>query len=184
MEEFNLLKEYKTQKDGTKVDGVLGFISKDKKNIKVAIELQSKTTSNLDFVEEQAFKYRDKIDGIEWIITSNTSEIRLYSAKSGGRLRYQSWTMNELANSVDKQKEFQFFLGNGRCFAKDGTSAIAKLLEENAKEEEDIKNKFYAEYKKIREDFVSDILKNNDVSNDIAISKPFKLSAKTCLWQH
>lgn len=29
--EFNLLTEYKTQKDGTKVDGVLGFITNDKK---------------------------------------------------------------------------------------------------------------------------------------------------------
>ena len=41
---------------------------------------------------EQAFEYRDKIDGIEWVITSNTNEIRLYSAGSGGRLKYQSCT--------------------------------------------------------------------------------------------
>jgi hypothetical protein len=102
--EFNLLTEYKTQKDGTKVDGVLGFITKDKKDIRVAIELKAKNTTNLDGVEKQAFEYRDKIDGIEWVITSNTNEIRLYSAGSGGRLKYQSWTFLELANNPAKQK--------------------------------------------------------------------------------
>ena len=60
--EFNLLTEYKTQKDGTKVDGVLGFVTKDKKDIRVAMELKAKNTTNLDGVEKQAFEYRDKID--------------------------------------------------------------------------------------------------------------------------
>ena len=32
--EFNLLTEYKTQKDGTKVDGVLGFFTKEIKDVK------------------------------------------------------------------------------------------------------------------------------------------------------
>ena len=139
--EFNMLSEYKTQKDGTKVDGVLGFITRDKKDIRVAIELKAKNTTNLDSVEKQAFEYRDKIDGIEWVITSNTNEIRLYSAGSGGRLKHQSWTFLELANSPTKQREFHFLLSKDRLFsAEKSTSPTHKLLEENTKEENEIKN--------------------------------------------
>ena len=71
--EFNLLTEYKTQKDGTKVDGVLGFITNGKKDIRVAIELKSKTTKSLDEVEKQAFEYRDKID---WVIRESLEEYK------------------------------------------------------------------------------------------------------------
>jgi hypothetical protein len=171
--EFNLLTEYKTQKDGTKVDGVLGFITRDKKDIRVAIELKAKNTTNLDTVEKQAFEYRDKIDGIEWVITSNTNEIRLYSAGSGGRLKHQSWTFFELANSYEKQKEFHFFLSKGRLFIKDGVSEIAKLIEENIKEEKEIKDKFYKEYKEKRVKLINEIKALN--SNIDAISKAQKL---------
>ena len=149
--EFNLLTEYKTQKDGTKVDGVLGFITKDKKDIRVAIELKAKNTTNLDSVEKQAFEYRDKIDGIEWVITSNTNEIRLYSAGSGGRLKYQSWTFLELANSLEKQKEFYFLLSKNNLFTTEkSTSPTHKLLEDNTKEEELIEKRFYNDYKDLR----------------------------------
>ncbi|MFT4967300.1 MAG: hypothetical protein ACI9CD_000299, partial [Candidatus Deianiraeaceae bacterium] len=172
-EEFNLLSEYKTQKDGTKVDGVLGFITENKKDIRIAIELKGKNTKNLDDVEKQAFEYRDKIDGIEWVIISNTEEIRLYSANSGGRLRYQSWTMFELANSIEKQKEFHFFLANARLFVKDGVSPLAKLIEENIKEEKEIKDKFYKEYKAKRVKLIDEITALN--SSIDAISKAQKL---------
>ncbi len=172
-EEFNLLSEYKTQKDGTKVDGVLGFITDAKKDIRIAIELKGKNTKNLDEVEKQAFEYRDKIDGIEWVIISNTNEIRLYSANSGGRLRYQSWNMLELANSIEKQKEFHFFLANARLFVEHGVSPLAKIIEENIKEEKEIKDKFYKEYKAKRVKLIDEIKALN--SSIDAISKAQKL---------
>lgn len=160
--EFNLLTEYKTQKDGTKVDGVLGFITRDKKDIRVAIELKAKNTTNLDTVEKQAFEYRDKIDGIEWVITSNTNEIRLYSAGSGGRLKHQSWTFFELANSLEKQKEFHFLLAKDRLFnSEKSTSPTHKLLEDNTKEEESIEKRFYNDYKDLRKKLFNHLREQN-----------------------
>ncbi|QED23027.1 Eco57I restriction-modification methylase domain-containing protein [Candidatus Deianiraea vastatrix] len=175
--EYNLDKEYKTQKDGTKVDGVLGFFTKESKNVKAVVELKGKNTNNLDEIEKQAFEYRDKIDGIEFVITSNTEEIRLYSAKSGGRLKYQSWTMLELSQSIEKQKEFHFLLSKQNLIGidKNAISNTKKLIEEDIKREDEIKAKFYKEYKDLREEFVKDILKQNQVSNDDAISKTQKL---------
>lgn len=160
--EFNLLTEYKTQKDGTKVDGILGFITKNKRDIRVAIELKAKNTTNLDSVEKQAFEYRDKIDGIEWVITSNTNEIRLYSAGSGGRLKHQSWTLLELANSLEKQKEFHFLLSKNNLFtAEKSTSPTHKLLEDNAKEEELIEKRFYNDYKDLRKKLFNHLREQN-----------------------
>ena len=175
--EFNLLTEYKTQKDGTKVDGVLGFITRDKKDIRVAIELKAKNTTNLDSVEKQAFEYRDKIDGIEWVITSNTNEIRLYSAKSGGRLKYQSWTMSELANNHAKQKEFHFLLAKDRLFsAEKSTSPTHKLLEDNTKEEELIEKRFYNDYKDLRKKLFSHLREQNQTKEPTTLlSKTQKL---------
>ncbi len=160
--EFNLLTEYKTQKDGTKVDGILGFITKDKRDIRVAIELKAKNTTNLDLVEKQAFEYRDKIDGIEWVITSNTNEIRLYSAGSGGRLKHQSWTLLELANSLEKQKEFYFLLSKDRLFGSEKSiSPTHKLLEDNTKEEELIEKRFYNDYKDLRKKLFNHLREQN-----------------------
>lgn len=175
--EFNLLTEYKTQKDGTKVDGVLGFITRDKKDIRVAIELKAKNTTNLDSVEKQAFEYRDKIDGIEWVITSNTNEIRLYSAKSGGRLKYQSWTMSELANNHAKQKEFHFLLSKDRLFGTEkSTSPTHKLLEDNTKEEELIEKRFYNDYKDLRKKLFSHLREQNPTKEPTTLlSKTQKL---------
>ena len=177
LKNYNLIEEKKTQKDGTKPDGILGYFSTEEEpnlvNARIVIELKDKTTTKLDTVEKQAFEYRDKIQNIEWVITSNTNEIRLYSAKSGGRLKYQSWTMSELANSLEKQKELHFFLGSGKLFVKDGISEIAKLIEDNTKEENEIKNKFYKEYKEKRVKLMDEIKALN--SNIDAISKAQKL---------
>jgi len=99
--ETNLEKEEKTELDGQKPDGILGFFTAEGKDCRVVIELKD-SKANLDTKQnhkgdnrspvEQAFEYRDKIDVIEWVITSNANEIRLYSAGSGGRLKYQSCT--------------------------------------------------------------------------------------------
>lgn len=159
-DEFNLLTEYKTQKDGTKVDGVLGFITNGKKDIRVAIELKAKNTTNLDTVEKQAFEYRDKIDGIEWVITSNTNEIRLYSAGSGGRLKYQSWTFLELANNESKRKEFHFILAKDRLFTKIPNQSPVHALDTTEKGEE-IEKRFYKHYSTLREEIWHNLLELN-----------------------
>jgi hypothetical protein len=148
-EEFNLLTEYKTQKDGTKVDGVLGFITNGKKDIRVAIELKAKNTTNLDAVEKQAFEYRDKIQGIEWVITSNTNEIRLYSANAGGRLKYHSWTLLELASDDNKIKEFHFLLAKDRLFTKDKNKSFVHFLNSDDNGQS-IENIFYSYYYDLR----------------------------------
>lgn len=86
--ELNLEKEYKSKTDGTKPDGVLGYLTAENKDIRVVIELKDAYT-NLDHKQnrkndnrtpvEQAFSYVSKCGGkCKWVIVSNFVEIRFY----------------------------------------------------------------------------------------------------------
>jgi hypothetical protein len=163
-EEYQLIEEQKTEKDATKPDGRLGFFSKKEEpnlsNARVVIELKDKKTKNLDIAESQAFAYKDKIQNIEWVITSNTNEIRLYSAGSGGMLKYHSWTFLELANSYEKQREFYFLLANDRLFIQTPNQSPTHSLDTTEKGEE-IETKFYAHYSALREEIWHNLLELN-----------------------
>ncbi len=171
-EEYNLDYEQTTDKSRKPVDGVLGFFTKESRRIKVIIELKGKDTKNINTIEQQAFDYLKEFSDVDYIITSNTETIRLYSKKHMS-VKYIEWTMKELAENIEKQKEFQFFLSKGRLFVKDGISEVAKLIEENIKEEKEIKDKFYKEYKEKRVKLINEIKSLN--SNIDAISKAQKL---------
>ena len=171
-EEYNLDYEQTTDKSRKPVDGVLGFFKKENRKIKVIIELKGKDTKNINTIEQQAFDYLKEFSDVDYIITSNTETIRLYSKKHMS-VKYIEWTMSKLANSFAKQKEFHFFLAKGRLFTKDGLSEVAKLIEENIKEEKEIKDKFYKEYKEKRVKLIN-VIKLLNPSID-AISKAQKL---------
>lgn len=78
LDELNLEKEYKSKTDGTKPDGVLGYLTAENKDIRVVIELKDAYT-NLDHKQnrkndnrtpvEQAFSYVSKCGGkCKWVI--------------------------------------------------------------------------------------------------------------------
>jgi len=98
--ETNLEKEEKTELDGQKPDGILGFFNEKGKDVRVVIELKDSKT-DLDKKQnrvtdkrspvEQAFGYVSKYQGVEWVIVSNFKEIRLYKAGYAGK--YHAFTM-------------------------------------------------------------------------------------------
>lgn len=171
-EEYNLDYEQTTDKSRKPVDGVLGFFTKENRKIKVIVELKGKDTKNINTIEQQAFDYLKEFSDVDYIITSNTETIRLYSKKHMS-VKYIEWTMGELSKNLEKQKEFHFFLAKGRLFVKEGISEVAKLIEENIKEEKEIKDKFYKEYKEKRVKLINEIKLLNP--NIDAISKAQKL---------
>ena len=154
--EINLEKEQKTELDGQKPDGVLGFFTETSKDYRVIIELKDSKT-NLDAKQkrkndnrsavEQAFGYVAKYQGIEFVIVSNFNEIRLYKSNYQGK--YQAFTMQELANNENKQREFHFLLAKDRLFTKQHQqSPVHSLNNENQGIE--IERKFYAHYSALR----------------------------------
>ena len=159
-EEYNLDYEQTTDKSRKPVDGVLGFFTKENRKIKVIIELKGKDTKNINTIEQQAFDYLKEFSDVDYIITSNTETIRLYSKKHMS-VKYIEWTMSELANSLEKQKEFHFFLAKGRLFSKEGISEVAKLIEDNTKEEELIEERLYNDYKDLRKKLFNHLREQN-----------------------
>ena len=123
----------------------------------------------------QAFDYATKYQGIEFVIVSNFKEIRLYRSTYQGK--YQEFKIADLGNKPDKQKEFQFLLCKQNLIGitKNTGSLVKKLLDDETKRETEIQNKFYKEYKTLREEFVNDILSQNQTTPDIAIAKAQKL---------
>ncbi len=180
--DYNLEKEQKTEVDGTKPDAVLGFFTKETKNYRVIIELKG-SKANLDAKQksenrtpvEQAFGYVSKYENIDWVIVSNFNEIRLYSTFQG---KYHSFNLKDLATHEDKKKEFVFLLSKQNLigFNKDSKPFTKIILEESTKHVEVIQKEFYKHYKIRREDFIDNVLKNNQhLDINTAVAKVQKL---------
>ncbi len=185
--ETNLEKEQTTELDGKQPDGILGFFTlnknKEKQDVRVIIELKG-YKANLDARQnrdskqtpvEQAFSYVSKYQKVEFVIVSNFKEIRLYQSNYQGK--YQQFFIADLVHNNAKQQEFYFLLCKNNLIglAPHTGSVIKQFIENETKHETEIKNKFYFEYKAHRQDFVTDILKQNSFSASLAIDKTQKL---------
>jgi hypothetical protein len=154
--ETNLEKEQKTELDGQKPDGVLGFFTQTSKDIRVIIELKDSKT-NLDSKQnrkndnrtavEQAFGYVAKYQGIEFVIVSNFTEIRLYQSNYQGK--YHSFFIADLACNQNKLNEFHFLLAKDRLFTKQHQQSPVHLLN-TTNQGIEIEKKFYAHYSALR----------------------------------
>lgn len=165
--ETNLEKEEKTELDGQKPDGILGFFNEKGKDVRVVIELKDQKT-DLDKKQnratdkrspvEQAFGYVSKYQGVEWVIVSNFKEIRLYKAGYAGK--YYSFTIEELANNPEKQHEFHFLLAKDRLFTKNSNQSPVHALDTTEKGDE-IEKRFYKHYSTLREEIWHNLLELN-----------------------
>lgn len=174
---YNQLRESKTILDTTESDGALGFFYKstNTKDVRVVIELKDAKTpldkkqnrsSHLTPVE-QAFSYANK-NGSKcgWVIVSNFIETRLY--KSTSSLEYETFDMTKM----DDEKEFlrfYFFMCKDNLISEHGKSVIDELYVENEEEGQDISNKFYMDYKRIRNNLFVSLKENNPDKNELLL---------------
>ncbi len=132
---WTLSEEVKTKVDGTKVDGALGYFTKDKKNndVRAVIEIKDAKT-NLDEKQKrkdskspvsQAFEYASKMgEKCKWVIVSNFKEIRFYSNFRG---KYQVFFLEELKDE-NKLKELLFLFHKDRFIKENGASSTEQLF--------------------------------------------------------
>ena len=184
-DKWNLERETKTEIDGQKADGVLGFFDKKgNKDVRAVIELKGPTI-NLDSKlskdkyartpVEQAFGYAPKYGAsCQWVIVSNFKEIRLY--RSNSMIDYQVFYLENLKDDLEFKKfvyllSFESLVGTGNEKSKS-----LKLSEEYQKEQIEIEKKFYNLYKQIRIDIFENIRNNNkNISEYIILEKVQKL---------
>lgn len=133
---WTLSEEVKTKVDGTKVDGALGYFSKNKNenDVRAVIEIKDAKT-NLDEKQKrkdpksavsQAFEYASKMgDKCDWIIVSNFKEIRFYYKSQD---KFQKFFLEELVNE-EKLKELLYLFHIDRFIKKEKKSYTEHLYE-------------------------------------------------------
>ena len=146
--DFNLVAEYKNEKNSRKADGA---ILKDNEAIGV-IELKGTNTKDLEKVRQQAFDYKANQTGCVYVITSNFEKIRFY-----------------INNAVDYEEFDLFSLNLQRfellylCLAKDNllNNIPLQIKEASIQEEEAITKKFYKDYSTFKRELFRDLVKLN-----------------------
>ena len=184
-DKWNLERETKTEIDGQKADGVLGFFDKKgNKDVRAVIELKGPTI-NLDSKlskdkyartpVEQAFGYAPKYGAsCQWVIVSNFKEIRLY--RSNSMLDYQVFYLENLKDDLEFKKFVYLLSFESLVGAGNEKSKSLKLSEEYQKDQIEIEKKFYNLYKQIRIDIFENIRNNNkNISEYIILEKVQKL---------
>lgn len=183
LDEYNLEKEEKSKTDGTKPDGVLGYLTSTNKDIRVVIELKDAYT-NLDHKQnrkndnrtpvEQAFSYVSKSGGnCKWVIVSNFIEIRLYPSNDSST--YQQFIVKDL-EKPEVLKIFYALLAKDRLFCKNTDSIIDRLLKNKNDSDTKITKRFYEDYKKYRTTLFNHIKQNNNgVDDNIILEKSQKI---------
>jgi type I restriction-modification system DNA methylase subunit len=146
--DFNLVAEYKNEKNSKKADGA---ILKDEQAIAV-IELKGTNTKDLEKIRQQAFDYKANQTGCVYVITSNYEKLRFY-----------------INNAVDFE-EFDLFTLSASdfdllylCLAKDNmlNNVPLHIKEASVQAEEIITKKFYKDYSNFKRELFRDLVKLN-----------------------
>jgi len=150
-------------------DATLGHFTRTKKRVIAVVEIKDANTSldksqhrvgNLSPIQ-QAFKYKPLYKECVFVIATNFIEIRLFR---DNQLDYEKFTLADLINPTDNYfnfRKFYFLLCADNFITENGQTETEKLLSAIRIQQENITNKFYQEYKQLREDLIKDIARNN-----------------------
>lgn len=144
------------------VEYALGFFGKDKLQIIAPLELKSMRT-NLDLVTpgrnkspvQQAWDYATETKGTKWVLVSNYLELRLY-AVGFGRKDYEVFNLENLTDPYESA-HFLLLLSSERLLG----GFTQELLSSIDLKDKEITKKFYAHYKKLREEIIISLKEDN-----------------------
>lgn len=151
-------------------------------NVAAVVELKGASTpldrpqprdGNLSPVQ-QAFKYKPQFRSCPFVIVSNFYEFRLYN---DNQLDYEVWTLDDLVDPADdyiKFKTWYLLLRADNLTTPVGKSATEQLLSAIRQEQQEIGERFYAQYKSARENLLRDIWERNPKTRprfELAIEK-------------
>ena len=138
------------------VDLALGHFDANSRTIIAPFELKGAKTRNLDAIMpgrakspvDQAWEYATNNVGTKWVLVSNYLEIRLYSY-SEGRQFHEVFDFAKLHDHQEYQR-FTLLLAAENLLG----GRTAELLDESRRENKDITNRLYADYKVLRQDLI------------------------------
>lgn len=160
------------------VDLALGHFSVDRTDILAPFELKGPSFKNLDAIMpgraktpvQQAWEYANDAIGAAWVIVSNQRELRLY-AVGRGRRDYEAFDLSRLDDPAALKR---FVLLLGAEYLLNGETQ--KLLERSLREDKDITNKLYKDYRALRENLLQFIRsQHTEIPAEDAISLAQKI---------
>lgn len=134
------------------VDLALGRFGGKKPEILAPFELKGADTRDLDAIMpgrnkspvQQAWEYAMNARGVKWVLVSNYIELRLYGFGEG-TAAYESFRLDQLTNP-DEYARFMLLLSADSLLS----GRTLDLLKESRREDKDITDKLYRDYKALR----------------------------------
>ena len=141
------------------VDLALGHFSDGKVNIIAPFELKGAKNKDLDAIMpgrnkspvQQAWEYATNNIGTKWVLVSNYLEIRLYGFGEG-TVAYEHFDMARL-HEPQEYARFMLLLSAENLLG----GKTADLLKESRREDKDITDALYADYKALRSNLIDGI---------------------------
>lgn len=151
-----------TQEKGTtrgSVDVAIGVFEDANGQIIAPFELKGADTKNLDAIMpgraktpvDQVWEYATNNVGSKWVLLSNYLEIRLYSY-GDGRQEYERFDLTRL-HEPEEYARVQLLLSAQSLLS----GRTADLLAESKRENRDITDRLYADYKVLRSDLIGEV---------------------------
>lgn len=159
------------------VEFALGQFSAEERQIVAPLELKDAHT-DLDAIMpgrhktpvQQAWEYAADIPGAKWVLVGNYVELRLY-AFGYGRNEYEVWKLERL-NDPDELARFHLLLSADNLLS----GKTHELLKESAREDREITDSLYEDYKKLRANLIQTISdQNTSIAGEDAISHAQKI---------
>src|SRR5262245_57982917 len=107
---------------------------------------------------EQALQYAVQLR-IDWYLVTNLKEIRLYH-KGHDTFTYERFDTARMAQDAEERKRFVYLLGANRLLAPAGNH-LDVLLTDSRRIGREVTNKYYAEYRQLREHIFEELKKHN-----------------------
>ena len=134
------------------VDLALGRFGGKKPEILAPFELKGADTRDLDAIMpgrnkspvQQAWEYAMNTRGVKWVLVSNYIELRLYGFGEG-TAAYESFRLHQLTDP-DEYARFMLLLSADNLLS----GRTLDLLKESRREDKDITDKLYRDYKALR----------------------------------
>lgn len=139
------------------VDLALGFFGPTSSQIIAPFELKGAKTKDLDAIMpgraktpvQQAWEYATNAPGVKWVLVSNYVELRLYGFGEGT----QAYERFELVKLIEPAEYARFMLL--LCADNLLSGRTLSLLAESRKEDKDITDELYSDYKGLRGNLIS-----------------------------
>lgn len=141
------------------VDVAIGNFQDGEGQILAPFELKGADTKNLDAIMpgraktpvDQAWEYANNNVGSKWVLVSNYLEIRLYSYAEG-RTVYESFDLKRL-HEPEEFARAQLLLSADSLLS----GKTAELLAESKRENKDITDRLYLDYKGLRASLIAEV---------------------------